>query len=104
MIEIPLKNKPEQIFNITISDVVYDIRVLWNTRNKKWSISISQAGIEIVNGVGLVGGIDIFKQYNIALENGFTVNLIDGSLDPDFEDFGTGAKLFLLTDEEVSGE
>lgn len=101
MIEIPLTDSPEQIFNITINDEVYDVRVIWNTRIEQWSISFEQEGVGVLTGIALAGGVDIFSQYTVALQNGFVVNLENARLDPPLEGLGTTSKLFLLTDDEV---
>jgi hypothetical protein len=103
MIEIPLNSSPEQLFSITLEGNTYDCRVILNSRTGVWSISFSQSGEDIVSGVSLLGGIDILKQYNIPIENAYVVNLDNTNLDPTKDNLGISAKLFILTDEEVSG-
>lgn len=103
MIEIPLNSSPEQLFSITLSGQTYDCRVILNSRTGVWSISFSQSGTDIVNGVSLLGGVDILKQYNIPVENAYVVNLDTPNEDATKNNLGTVAKLFILTDEEVSG-
>jgi len=103
MIEIPLNSSPEQLFSITISGNTYDCRVMLNSRITVWSISFAQSGVDIVNGIPLLGGVDILKQYNIPIENAYVVNLDESNMDPSSNNLGTVAKLFILTDEEVSG-
>ena len=103
MIEIPLNSSPEQLFSITLSGQTYDCRVILNSRTGVWSISFSQSGTDIVNGVSLLGGVDILKQYNIPVENAYVVNLDMPNEDASKSNLGTVAKLFILTDEEVSG-
>ncbi len=103
MIEIPLNSNPEQVFSITLSGETYDCRVILNSRLGVWSISFSQSEVDIINGVSLVGGVDILKQYNIPIENAYVVNLDETNMDPSRDNLGTVAKLFILTDEEVSG-
>lgn len=103
MIEIPLNSSPEQLFQITISGNTYNIRVVLNSRTGIWSISFAQNGIDIINGIALVGGVDILNQYNIPITNAYVVNLDNSKLDPSKTNLGIVAKLFILTDEEVSG-
>lgn len=103
MIEIPLNSSPEQLFSITLSGQTYDCRVILNSRTGVWSISFSQSGTDIVNGVSLLGGVDILKQYNIPIENAYIVNLDMPNEDATKDNLGIVAKLFILTDEEVSG-
>lgn len=104
MIEIPLNSSPEQLFSITLSGQTYDCRVALNSRIGVWSISFAQANTDIINGVALLGGVDILKQYNIPIENAYVVNLDQANQDPSKDNLGTVAKLFILTDEEVSGD
>lgn len=103
MIEIPLNSNPEQLFSITINGNTYDCRVMLNSRTGVWSISFSQSGVDILNGIALLGGVDILKQYNIPIENAYVVNLDNTNQDPTKTNLGTVAKLFILTEEEVSG-
>ena len=103
MFEIPLTASPEQEFSITISDEVFDIRIVLNSRTGIWTISFSQNGIDILNGIALVGGIDILQQFNIPVTNAYVINLENLNLDPSKTNLGTVSKLFILTDAEVSG-
>jgi len=51
----------------------------------------------------MVGGINMLDQYNITIDNLFTVNLVNTRLDPEVDNFGTDSKLFNLTEEELAG-
>lgn len=101
MIEIPLNSSPEQLFNVRLSGQTYEFRVRLNSRQQVWYLSIAQNGIDLHNGIALLGGVDIFKQYNLPIENVYVVNLDDESQDANSSNLGTSAKLFILTDEEV---
>ena len=103
MIEVPLNSNPEQLFSITLNGNTYDCRVILNSRTGVWSISFSQSGVDIVVGVSLLGGVDILNQYNIPIENAYIVNLNNTNQDPTKTNLGNVAKLFILTEEEVSG-
>jgi len=103
MIEVPLNSNPEQLFSITLNGNTYDCRVILNSRTGVWSISFSQSGVDIIVGVYLLGGVDILNQYNIPIENAYIVNLDNTNQDPTKTNLGTVAKLFILTEEEVSG-
>ena len=102
MIEIPLNSSPEQLFSITLNGSTYDCRVILNSRTGVWSISFAQSGVDIINGVSLLGGIDVLNQYNIPIENAYVVNLDNTNQDPTKTNLGTVAKLFILTEEEVT--
>lgn len=101
MIEIPLNSNPEQLFSITINGETYDCRVKLNSRTSVWSISLAQSGVDILNGISLLGGVDIFKQYNIPIRNAYVVNLDEPTLDASKTNLGTSTRLYILTDEEV---
>jgi len=101
MIEIPLTNYPEQVFKIDIFDSTYDLRIIYNSRLDLWSLSISKDTVDLVNGIALVGGVDIVQQFNLDFENMLMVNLEQSNQDPTKENFGTGSKLFVLTTEDL---
>jgi hypothetical protein len=103
MIEIPLNSSPEQLFSIVISGSSYDIRVTLNSRLGVWTIAFSKSGVSILEGISMVGGIDISSPYNIPVNNLYIVDLDQPELDPSRSNLGTVSKLFVLTDEEVSG-
>lgn len=102
MIEIPLTSSPEQLFSITLDGNNYDCRVMLNSRWSTWSISFSQSNVDIINGVPLLGGIDIMGQYNIPISDMYVVNLDNPRKDPSKTNLGTSAKLFIVTDAEVT--
>ena len=103
MIEIPLTSDPEQLFSIVLNDDTYDVRVTLNSRTGIWSISFSIGDVTLVDGVALLGGIDILDQYNFPIGNIFIVNLDKPDMDPEQDNLGIVARLFMLTDSEVSG-
>ena len=102
MIEIPLNSKPEQLFSIVIKEVKYDIRVLLNSRTGIWSISLARQNENLVTGVALLPGVDIFEQYNLDLGLGYVVNLNDLNKDPSRAGLGIASRLFILTQEEIN--
>ena len=101
MIEIPLTSQPEQLFRITLEGTLYDLRIAVNSRVAFWTISFRVQGNSIVEGVPLLGGIDILKQHSIPIENIYIVNLDNNKNDPSKDNLGTVAKLFILTSEEI---
>lgn len=101
MIEIPLNSNPEQIFSISIEELVYDVRIALNSRTTVWTISLYQNDIPLVEGVAMLGGIDIVAQYTLPFQNVYIVDLDDSTQDATADNLGTVARLFILTDEEV---
>ncbi len=101
MIEIPLNASPEQLFKITLLETTYDIRVILNSRTGIWTIGFSQNGVPILEGVALVGGVDVLRQYTLPIDNMYIANLEQSNQDPGKDNLGTVARLFILTDEEV---
>lgn len=102
MIEIPLTSDVEQLFSITLESQTYDIRVTLSSRTKIWTISFSQNGISILQGIPLLGGIDILDQYNVPpITNTYMVNIDNPRLDPSKDGLGTSSKLTILTEEEI---
>ena len=101
MIEIPLTSKPEQLFSIVIKETKYDIRVLLNSRTGVWSLDLAAGGKDLVSGIALLPGADIFEQYNLDIGMGYIINLDNPRQDPTRDEFGKLSRLFILTEEEL---
>lgn len=101
MIQIPLTSAPEQFFSIVIKEVKYDVRVTLNSRTGIWSIGLSKKGKDIISGIPLLAGVDIFDQHNLGIGKGYIVNLENSNKDPSRTGLGTSSKLFILTEEEI---
>lgn len=98
MIEIPLTSDPSQLFSIQLNELTYEIGVIYNSRMETWFLSVAKDGVNILAGVGLLAGVDIFKQYTIPIKNAYIV----GFNDPTINTLGTDVKLYILTDFEVT--
>lgn len=101
MIDIPLTSKPEQLFSIVIKAIKYDMRVILNSRTANWSLDLAAGGIDLVSGIALLPGADIFAQYNLDIGIGYIVNLENPRQDPTRDEFGKLSRLFILTEEEL---
>lgn len=101
MIEIPLTNYPKQEFSIRIADETYTIFVLLNARLGEWSMSIALNNSTIVDGIQLLSGADVLKQYRLPFKNAYIINLENPNQDATKDNLGTVARLFILTDEEI---
>jgi len=101
MIEIPLTSKPEQLFSIVINSTKYDMRVILNSRTGNWSLDLAAGGIDLVSGIALLPGADIFGQYNLGIGIGYIINLESPRQDPTRDEFGKLSRLFILTEEEL---
>lgn len=103
MIEIPLTSEPSQTLSMNIDSVVYDFRVIYNTRAQTWSIGITIDSEAIVSGIAIVCGVDLVKQHpGVLLNNLYAFNVVDSNLDATSSNLGSDVKLILLTDDEVS--
>lgn len=101
MIEIPLTNYPKQEFSVRIEDQTYTIFVMLNARLGEWSMSIALNDSTIVDGIKLLSGADILKQYRFPFKNAYVVNLDDPNHDATKDNLGPVARMFILTDEEL---
>ena len=101
MIEIPLTSKPEQLFSIVIKATKYDMRVILNSRTGNWSLDLAAGGVDLVSGIALLPGTDIFYQYNLDIGIGYVINLENPRQDPTRDRFGNLSRLFILTEEEL---
>jgi hypothetical protein len=99
MIEIPLTSKPEQLFSIVIKATKYDMRVILNSRTGNWSLDLAADGKDLVTGIALLPGADIFGQYNLDIGIGYIVNLENPGQDPSRDQLGKLSRLFILTEE-----
>lgn len=103
MIEIPVTNSPEQIFSLEIDQVVYNFRIIYNTRSMVWTMDIlDNSKIEILSGITLVGGVNLLAQHNIGISNLFAINIVDRRLDANIQNLGTDVGLFILSDAELN--
>jgi len=60
---LSLTNNPEETFNISILNIVYSFRQLWN-ENGFWTLDISDSDENIlVYGVKIVAGAFLLEQY-----------------------------------------
>lgn len=60
---LPLTNNPEESFNISIFDIIYNFRQLWNEYGF-WTLDIKDAdGNVFVYGVKIIAGNLLLEQY-----------------------------------------
>ena len=60
---IPLTNNPEESFNISIFDIVYRFRQLWNEYGF-WTLDINDNdGNVLIYGVKIIAGNKLLNQY-----------------------------------------
>ena len=60
---LPLTNNPEENFNVSISDIVYTFKQLWNEIGF-WTLNIKDAdGNILVYGVKIITQEFLFRQY-----------------------------------------
>jgi len=102
MIEVPLNSNPEQRFSIVLNETKYEVRVILNSRTGIWTMTLLIQNEEIVSGIALLPGVDIFEQYNLGIGRGYVVNLENPRRDPTRSGLGTNSKLFILTEEEIA--
>lgn len=101
MIQIPLTSQSEQKFTIEIQETLYNMRVLFNTRNSVWYISIAdEQNKSILNEVALLGGVNILEQYNVKLKNMFSITLENPKLDPTGTNLGVENFLYIVEEDD----
>lgn len=101
-VEIPLTSDGSQKLSTVLNNITYQLEVSYNTRVGVWTMNISRDGNELVNGIVLVGGVDILRQFTLAIENLYVVNTTNPNQDADGNNLGTDVGVFLLTEEEIS--
>ena len=102
MIKIPITNSPEQIFTIELFGVVYQLRILLNFRLARWSISFkSELGEQLIDGISMVGGVDILDAHNLPFKDMYIVNLANITQDPTIENLGTDSILMIIEEGDI---
>ena len=102
MVEIPLTSAPEQLFSISLSGTLYDIRVVYNTRQAIWSISIYDRTTSeaLVEGVALLIGVNILNQYNLPITNLYMVDTKQLNSDATSDNLGSDVRLVMLEESD----
>lgn len=98
--EIPLTPEP-QTFNISLAGVERQLRVYWNKPNSCWHFDLSTFdGTPILQGLPMVTGADLLKQYAYLGLGGSIVVQTDFDLDavPTYDNLGTTGRLYFLVE------
>lgn len=103
--EIPLlKNSADQICDITIADVPYTLRVLWNERFGYWSLSIAyQGGEEILTNIKMVNNTPLLGRFRRLQMPGdlFFIHKAGKTYRPTYDDLGGEYGLFYYDPEDA---
>lgn len=100
--EIPLTPQP-QAFLINLLGTDYRLAVNWCGPHNAWTLDVMDAeSVPIVMGIPLVTGVDLFAQFKYLGLPGslFVQSLDDVDTPPVFDNLGTGALLFLVTEDD----
>lgn len=64
MAKLPLTLNPEEVFQISIFGILYNMRQLWNISHEYWSLDINDENNNpIINGIKLTSNIFLLQQY-----------------------------------------
>ena len=97
--EIPLIASP-QTFSITLSNVDYNILIVWNTVALAWVINFYDVNqVPILTGIPLVTGVDLLLPYPDLAFGGKLFAQTDHDLTspPTFENLGITGHLYWVT-------
>ena len=98
--EIPLLPQAQQ-FNIVLGGTEYTLNVYWNNQNSTWVIDLlDSTGItEILTGIPLVTGTDLFSQYAYLNLGGQLIAQTDGNIyaPPTYDNLGATGHLYFIT-------
>jgi hypothetical protein len=98
--EIPLSPEPQK-FNIGLAGTEYQVRLYWNKTDAAWYMDLNEAdGTPLQQGIPLVTGIDLLKQYPHLGVGGSLVVQTDYNPDavPTYDNLGTTGHLYFLTE------
>ena len=99
--QVPLTNNAESKFRIKLEDRQLDFRVIFNSRNGTWSADISENDVDLINGIGLVMGVDILSSYNLDIGALVMVDTESLHKDATFDSLGTRNILLHYTSSEL---
>lgn len=93
--EIPL-NPQAVVFDISLLNVDYNMRIVWNPISMCWVLDIASANsVPLVQGVPLITGADLLAQYAyLGFGGGLVVTTDDGIGVPTFEGLGVSGHLY----------
>lgn len=99
--EIPLTPAQACVFTVTLNDVLYNMRLTYNTAQEGcWILDIGDENqVMLVAGIPLVSNIDLLAQYTYLGFGGSLVLTTDRNAAevPRFEDLGVIAHLYFIT-------
>jgi hypothetical protein len=87
---IPVINQ-NQTFQVTLNNVTYTLRLLWNQFANCWMLDINDVNNNpILNSIPLLAGRDLLKQFGYTNINGYmiTYNTSNYLLPPGYADLG----------------
>jgi hypothetical protein len=99
--QFPLVNS-QQTLQITLGNVLYTLRVYWNSNQatNAWVLDIADAnGIPMVTGIPLVTGTDLLAQYGYLNFGGQLIAQTSSNTDapPTYVNLGSDGNLFFVT-------
>jgi hypothetical protein len=98
--EIPLSPSPQR-FTITLAGTSYELTFMWReTTEGGWFLDIAEPGAApIIQGIPLVIGVDLLKQYGYLGIAGSLIVMKDDepTVDPTFDDLGVLSHVYFVT-------
>jgi hypothetical protein len=99
--KLPFVNS-NQKFNISLDGKSLSVTCVWNQEIPAWVISIQDAntGDDIITGVSLVTGVNLFEQFYYTGVTGFLIVYTNGNPTeiPTFESLGNESNVYYLTE------
>jgi hypothetical protein len=91
---VPIAQSVAQTFTVTLNNVQYNFRLVWNAATDCWVLDISDStGTPIAQGLPLIDGADILQQlFYLGIGGALVVDII-----PTFETLGNLSNLYFLT-------
>lgn len=97
--EIPLSAEP-QSFQIALGSNTYNVTVSWNSIATCWVVDLADdVGTPILQGLPLVTGLDLLRQYQYLGLGGSLIAQSDTNPDlvPEFDTLGSSSHLYFVT-------
>lgn len=97
--EVPLLAAQAQSFSVSLNQLDYNLRVLWNVAANCWVLDIANSDdTPLVSGIPLVTGVDLLSQYAYLGIGGslFALTDVDTDAVPTYENLGQSSHLYFV--------
>lgn len=102
MLKLPLVKGDYKKIETSIGGTSYTLITKWNSRTESYTLDVQEDQVDLITGIKLFAGVDIFKQYNeISWGKGYVVNSLDYTSDIAYDDLDGDGYVIILEDSDL---